>query len=103
MIKEDIEKIDLKKGDLVELVLTTNARLYRGGNEFYLSDKETNPDKRINSPGRKHVGYLTDFKGSFLTLHNEWSEELVKASERMHIEIGGIHYYFDAIESCQKK
>ena len=100
MERKDIEKLGLNKGDLVEIVLTPDAKNYVGVGKFYMKDL----GNKTNLPERFHSGYITGIypEKGYLTLHYEWSDETLKLAEKNDIEIGGIMYYFNAIDKFKR-
>ena len=95
---------ELKKGDLVELVLTFDAkRNIFQGKEFYLPNPELATERTHLIEPQKHSGYVTGINKNFLSLNNEWSEKDAKYCEKNKVEIGGIKYHFSVIDFIKRR
>jgi hypothetical protein len=83
----------LKRGDLVEITLTTDAILHRGAYDSYSKDSLGG----INIPGRIHAGYVIAVEDHYISLARGWNKQTNMP------ENGETRFYSDARQSCKKK
>lgn len=90
---KSIKLKELKKGDLVELVLTENALMcadnYQFDNVVYLYNR------KANSKGEKACGYITGVGKKGLSLESNWTQESADFET-------GTEYRFSIIKSLKK-
>lgn len=93
---EEFIKKDLEKGDLIEILLTSDAQKeILKGQEYYF------PGGKMKNPGRKHTGYITGIhleKGD-INCSSTWDESVAKFCEKEKVEMNGTHYHLGAISS----
>lgn len=94
--KEKMISEGLREGKLVELTLKNDASLSISGVvPTYVPNRD--PQKRIV----KGTGYAVEITDDVLGLIPVWDEENQKHPAFLHI--GGVNYYWDAIESFKIK
>ena len=93
---------DLKRGDLVELVLTDNAKLY---NDDMTAVDFFSTEDGVNQPGRHFVGYVIGDEDrneeSYISLISGWNMETNGHPEPFRLQ--GLIFYAKAVLSYSKK
>ncbi len=90
---DEFKRKGFKRGDLVEITLSSNATEYGDGETYYL------PDMFTNEPGRLKSGYYLSNDSVFVVLANEWD----KTANSFKEGSTRIIYDFDVVESAEKK
>ncbi len=89
--------IDLKEGNLVEIVLTKDARLYSDMIDYYAQDAEHG----TNISGRRYSGYVAQVGSDSIIVSMGWNPSINNYPERL--DRRNLRFCFDAIDTCVKQ
>lgn len=96
---DEFLKKDLEKGDLVEIILNSDAQKeIVKGQEIYI------PGGKMKNPGRIHARYIVGIhvEKEYVNFSPDWDESIAKFCEKEKVEMNGTHYSLGAIQSIIK-